>query len=110
MNELLYRLNTEDSETLNLSFEDTEKLEAIFREALRTPVNYVGFCPFCNAGDARRHADGVWHCGECDTTWIDDSDFQRLTESEEARATRLAGEYQAAHSEPFFGLAGDGDA
>ena len=106
MSDLLYRLNTEGdgAEGLNLSFEDTERLLAIFDEALRTPGKRDGLCPFCGEGRAYRHENGVRSCGDCLTVWIDDSVLQRLTESEEARSARLALEYQKAHSKPLFNL------
>ena len=105
MNELLYRLNTESGEVLELPQEDIDKLDAIFAEALSTPgkVDEEMNCSFCGGGPVYRYANGVSHCVDCDTSWIDDTDFQRLTESEESRSARLAMEYQQAHSEPLFG-------
>lgn len=106
MNELLWRLNTEGGEVLNLPQEEIEKLDAILAEALRTPgrLDEEVNCPFCGGNPVYRYANGVSHCDDCETSWIDDEDFQRLTESEEARAARLAIEHQRAHSEPMFDL------
>lgn len=104
MNELLWRLNTEGGDVLNLPQEDIEKLDAILAEAMRTPgkKDEEMNCLFCGGGPVYRYANGVSHCVDCDTSWIDDTDFQRLTESEEARSARLALEHQQAHSESLF--------
>ena len=101
----------------NLTPDELAAVERIFDAAIDDDawVLVGGWCPFCviqplGGNLIRQHESGVHFCEDCDTFWIDDTDFKRLTESEEARAARLAGEYQAAHSEPLFGLAGDGDA
>ena len=104
MSDLLYRLNIDDG--VPVWEDDPEKLDGIFAQALTTPGKRDGLCPFCGAGRSYRHGNGVRSCGDCLTVWIDDSVLQRLTESEEARSTRLALAYQKAHSKPLFDLKG----
>ena len=104
MSDLLYRLNIESG--VPVWEDDPEKLDGIFAQALTTPGKRDGLCPFCGAGRAYRHGNGVRSCGDCLTVWIDDSVLQRLTESEEARSARLALAYQKAHSKPLFDLKG----
>jgi hypothetical protein len=104
MSDLLYRLNIDDG--VPVWEDDPEKLDGIFAQALTTPGKRDGLCPFCGDGRAFLHADGVRRCKDCETTWILDSDYQRLTEDVETTANRLALEYQRAHSKPLFKMGG----
>lgn len=100
-------LITDEDDTLTP--EELEAAERIFEDACG-PDGWEligGWCPFCavqplGGNLVSRHETGVHYCEDCQTFWIDDTDFRRLTETEDARLARLAGEYQAAHSEPLF--------
>ena len=102
MSDLLYRLNIETG--VPVWGDDAEKLDGIFAAALLTPATDISLCPFCGDGRAERHEHGVLRCADCETVWINDSDYQRLTEKPETVATRLALIYQQAHSEPLFDM------
>ena len=102
MSDLLYRLNIENG--VPVWEDDPEKLDGIFVQALTNPGKRDGLCPFCGDGHAYRHEHGVRSCGDCETVWIPDSDYQRLIEDAATTANRLALEYQRKHSKPLFNL------
>ena len=102
MNALLHMV---DDNGAPLGWEESERLDGIFAAALATPGKRDGRCPFCGDGRAYRHTDGVRRCADCETVWIHDSDYRRLTDDADPTAARLALHYQRRHSKPLFPMA-----